>query len=154
MEWCMSIHTAEYEKILEDKKRTGDDYIVGIIHKGTIMNEKYRKIFDDKSSLYYFLRANIIRGRMINDKLGLYKRYYQRGFLVCSFTIKELMHHINTTNYKIRKWIKELDDANIIKIERGWIKDKNSPNVFILGMYQHIDGSVIERFYLDDVLED
>lgn len=137
------------------KTHTGNDYVICSIKKGVLMSDKYREIFNDKTTLYLFLKSNIMRGQMINDPLNIYKKYYQnQQVLACSFTETFLAKKCNLTRYKVRKFISELKQSCIIRTEQVRVNDNKSPVVFILGTYSFIEGKKKERFYFDNVIED
>lgn len=136
------------------KAYTGNDYVVFSIKKGILMSEKYREIFNDKTTLYLFLKSNIIRAEMMYDKLNIYKRYYQnQQVLACSFTERQLSEKCNITRHKVRKFINELKQKCVIRTEKVWGGKNNSPIIFILGTYSYMEGKKKERFYIDNVIE-
>lgn len=135
------------------KNRTGNKYLVSVLTKGDIMSETYRKVFNDKTTLYLFLKANIVRGHMLYDLAKIFDRYYDKGFLACSFTERSISKQCNITRYKVRKYIQDLSSKGIIRVEKVWINKNNSPLVFILGTYQYIEGKLKERFYLEDIMD-
>jgi hypothetical protein len=124
------------------------------ITKGMIMNDTYRKVFNDKTTIYYFLLSNIVRGEMMNDRLGIYTKYYKKQqLLACTFTERDLSIKCNLTRYKVKKYIKELISSGIIRTEKVWIDDNHSPIIFILGTYSYFEGKKHERLYLDNELD-
>lgn len=132
-----------------------NDYVVFSIRKGILMSEKYREIFNDKTTMYLFLKSNIVRGEMVYDKLNIYKKYYQnQQVLACSFTERQLSEKCNLTRYKVQNYIKKLKNEGVIRTEKVWVEKNNSPIIFILGTYSYIEGKKKERFYLDNIIED
>jgi predicted transcriptional regulator len=130
------------------KTYVNKDYIVGSIKKGYLMSEKYREIFNDKTTMYLFLKSNIVRGEMVYDKLDIYKKYYQnQQILACSFTERQLSEKCNLTRYRVQNYIKTLKSEGVIRTEKVWV-DKN------LGTYSFLEGKKKERFYLDNIIED
>lgn len=137
------------------KKYVNNDYVVGSIRKGVLMSEKYREIFNDKTTMYLFLKSNIVRGEMVYDKLDIYKKYYQnQQVLACSFTERQLSEKCNLTRYRVQNYIKMLKSEGVIRTEKVWVDKNNSPIIFILGTYSFIEGKKKERFYLDNIIED
>lgn len=137
------------------KPYIGNDYVVLSIRKGVLMSEKYREIFNDKTTMYLFLKSNIVRGEMVYDKLNIYKKYYQnQQVLACSFTERQLVEKCNLTRYKVQNYIKRLKSEGVIRTEKVWVEKNNSPIIFILGTYSYIEGKKKERFYLDNIVED
>lgn len=138
---------------------SGNNYSIGIVRtRGDIMNDKYRKLFNDKTTLYLYLKANIVRGKMRNDRYNIYNKYYiNHQQLACSFSIRYLSEQCNITYYKTRTYINELRKSGLIKVEKVELRDdkdnKRTANIFVLGTYSYIDGKKFERFYLDDELE-
>ena len=145
----------DINKEVNKKSHIGNDYVVFSIKKGVLMSEKYREIFNDKTTMYLFLRSNIVRGEMVYDKLDIYKKYYQnQQVLACSFTERQLSEKCNLTRYKVQNYIKKLKNEGVIRTEKVWVDKNNSPIIFILGTYSFIEGKKKERFYLDNVIED
>jgi predicted transcriptional regulator len=137
------------------KTYVNKDYIVGSIKKGYLMSEKYREIFNDKTTMYLFLKSNIVRGEMVYDKLDIYKKYYQnQQILACSFTERQLSEKCNLTRYRVQNYIKTLKSEGVIRTEKVWVDKNNSPIIFILGTYSFLEGKKKERFYLDNIIED
>jgi predicted transcriptional regulator len=137
------------------KTYVSNDYVVCSIRKGVLMSEKYREIFNDKTTMYLFLKSNIVRGEMIYDKLNIYKKYYQnQQVLACSFTERQLSEKCNLTRYRVQNYIKTLKSEGVIRTEKVWVDKNNSPIIFILGTYSFLEGKKKERFYLDNIIED
>jgi len=151
--WHMLKEEAQPKKQYEKKSRVGKDYIIHIVERGKIMNDKYREIFNDKTTMYLFLKANIVRGEMINDKYNLLKNYYQKGFLACSYPERLIADMCNTSRYRIEKYIRELRESGIIVTHKAKTTDATSPTIYILGTWQFINGKVSERYYMDDFIE-
>ena len=145
----------DVSKKVDKKTYINNDYVVCSIRKGVLMSEKYREIFNDKTTMYLFLKSNIVRGEMIYDKLDIYKKYYQnQQVLACSFTERQLSEKCNLTRYRVQNYIKTLKSEGIIRTEKVWVDKNNSPIIFILGTYSFIEGKKKERFYLDNIIED
>jgi len=130
--------------------RTGDNYYIEVITKGKIMNEKYRQIFPDKSTLYYLLRANVIRGKTKYDDLNVLDKYYRKGFLACILKQDKLMELTGLSKRQVMKYLKELESQNIIKTERIKVNAYIYRNIYILGTWQYYNNKKLERYYLDD----
>ena len=149
------LSVVDINKKVNKKTYINNDYVVFSIKKGILMSEKYREIFNDKTTMYLFLKSNIVRGEMVYDKLDIYKKYYQnQQVLACSFTERQLAEKCNLTRYKVQNYIKRLKSEGVIRTEKVWVDKNNSPIVFILGTYSYIEGKKKERFYLDNVIED
>lgn len=145
----------DVNKEVSKKKYVSNDYVVCSIRKGVLMSEKYREIFNDKTTMYLFLKSNIVRGEMVYDKLNIYKKYYQnQQVLACSFTERQLSEKCNLTRYRVQNYIKTLKSEGVIRTEKVWVDKNNSPIIFILGTYSFLEGKKKERFYLDNIIED
>lgn len=149
------VPVTDINKEVHKKTYISNDYVVFSVKKGFLMSEKYREIFNDKTTLYLFLKSNIVRGEMVYDKLDIYKKYYQnQQVLACSFTERQLSEKCNLTRYKVQNYIKKLKNEGVIRTEKVWVDKNNSPIIFILGTYSFMEGKKKERFYLDNIVED
>lgn len=143
----------EVKKEYKKPNRTGNAYRIYDVRKDTIMNDTYRMIFNDKTSLYYFLKANIVRGKMFNDEYDILNKYYKKGMLACHFSEKDLAKHMNISRRQIRNWIEEFTRSGVIRVEKQNIRFNYTPNVFILGTWNMIEGKKKEYYYLENLLE-
>ena len=132
------------------------------IVKGVIMKNEYLKLFKGPTTVYEFLWANIVRGEMFNDKLNIKQNYYDKGFLACSFTYRELGRRLFLSHHTVQKYINEMKDSGILKVDhiktgevkinqKTGTKFQSEQVVFILGTWKSIDENKIEIFYFDEV---
>lgn len=144
-----------YKKQNKKQDYTGNKYRLRTITKGTVMNDKYREIFNDKTTIYYFLMANIVRGKMRNDKYNIYNDYYKNHKqLACSFPVRHIAKECCMTYYKAQKYLKELRKDGVIRVERVDSDKERQAYIYILGTYTYYDGKIEERLFLDDRLEE
>lgn len=143
-----------YKKPFVKKNRTGDDYRIMALTKGVVMNDRFRKMMNDCLMIYLFLKANIIRGRLQQDPLKIYKNYYEKGFLAVSYTEDYLADAMGFSRYYVRKQLNKLHKAGIIKKDMIQTGKKKRNCVYILGTHQFIGREMKERFYINDFIED
>lgn len=142
----------EFYPLPSKKPYIGNEYEIYRIKKRLVMKEEYRKLFNNSTTLYQFLLSNIVRGDMPGDVFDIKNRYYERGFLACSFSLRQLSKHCFISFRKVRNYIEALAKANVIKIEKAPVKDrKEAQNIYVVGTWQFIGGEKKERLYLDDV---
>jgi hypothetical protein len=143
-----------YSKPVTGRKRTGDDYIIMLLTKGVIMNDQFRKTMNDCLTIYLYLKANIIRGRLLQDPLRVYRNYYEKGFLAASFTEKYLADAMGLSRYQVRKQLNKLHEAGIIKKDMIQTGKNKRHCVYVLGTHQFIGGVRKERFYIEDFIDE
>lgn len=144
----------EFYPLPRKKPHAGNGYEIYRTKKRLVMKEEYRKLFNNSTTLYQFLLSNIVRGDMLGDKFDIKKKHYDKGFLACSFSLRELSKHCFISFRKIRNYIDMLSKAGIIKIEKAPIRDKKeAQNIYVLGTWQFIEGVKDERLYMDDVFD-
>jgi hypothetical protein len=117
------------------------------------MNEKYKKTFKGPKTVYDFLWANIVRGNMINDKLHIKRRYYDKGMLACSFPIRVIADKCFMSPTTVKNYIVDLQRAGFIKIDKVKIDEHRSQNVYVLGTWHYLEGVESEYLYLQDECE-
>jgi len=135
------------------KSCMGNEYEVYRTKKRLVMKEEYRKLFNNSTTLYQFLLSNIIRGNMSNDTFDIKKRHYDKGFLACSFSMRTLAKKCFISKWKVEKYIKNLEKAGIIKIEKIKLDNCQVQNIYVLGTWQFIEGEQKERLYHDEVFD-
>jgi len=144
----------EFYPLPSKKSHTGNEYEVYRTKKRLVMKEEYRKLFNNSTTLYQFLLSNIIRGDMPGDRFDIKNNYYERGFLACSFSLRQLSKCCFISFRKVRNYIDTLAKAGIIKIEKATIRDKKeAQNIYVLGTWQFIEGVKKERLYLNNVFD-
>jgi hypothetical protein len=127
------------------KERYGENEPYVSINIRIIRSEEYRKLMKGPDTVYNYMRAYIIRGKLKNDWLNLKTTYYDNGFLACCFSYEKLAEACFMDRYTIKKYIKSFEDDGILTIERVGHK-----KVFILGIwYKTDDDKIKECYYLN-----
>jgi len=117
---------------------------------GLLDRQRLYKISTDAIVLYLYFRRHIIRGGMSPLYIKLTKKYFDNGWLVTARAYSEIFKHTGWPNSKIKKAIKVLEQAGIIRIDKIRSSRGRPQNVFLLGRK---DGGM-ERYFIDEVLND
>jgi hypothetical protein len=118
-------------------------------------NKKYRKVFKGPSTVWEWLWSNIIR-KGWNDTEGypLKEKFFDNGFLVCSYSISKIAEECEMSKSTVSKFLKIFEEAGVIRIE--YLKPKGKKrgqSVFILGEWKNIDGEYEEILYRDGAFD-
>jgi len=135
------------------KSYIGNEYEIYRTKKRLIMKEEYRKLFNNSTTLYQFLLANVVRGDMLCDIFDIKRKYYDKGFLACSLSLRILSKKCFISRRKVNEYIKDLAEAGVIKIEKVKLDKYQIQNIYTLGTWQFIEGKKSERLYLDEVFD-
>lgn len=137
------------EEDLRKKYYTGKDYEIRLAY-ALIENDEFRKLFGSALSLYLYLRRYIVRGEMPGDKYNIKKNYYDKAFLACSFDYRTLSNKLHMSHHTIRRYLHKLEKRGVIKIDKHWVSEKYSINVFILGTWKLNNEIKSDIFYIDE----
>lgn len=132
---------------------TGDKFFMKKT-RSMIRNDKYRKVFSGPGTLYEYLWSSIVRAKMNGDIYNLYSRYYDKGFLASTNSLRTLSKKCNMDKNTIKKHVDLWEELNIIKKDKIFTGIKNrSQYIYILGTWQYIEGVKKERLYIEDEFE-
>ena len=122
--------------------------------RSMIRNNEYRKIFNGPGTLYEYLWANIIRAKMGGDIYNLYGRYYDKGFLATTVSVRKLAVECNMDKNTVKKYTRMWEKLSLIKIDKTPAETKNQHQyIYILGTWQYMEGVKKERLYIEDEFE-
>lgn len=122
--------------------------------RSMIRNDSYRKVFSGPGVLYEYLWANIIRSSLKSDKYNIYEKYYTKGFLATTVSMRQLSKSCYMDKNTIRKYTGLWEELNIIKRDKIPTGIKNQfQYIYILGTWQYIEGIKKERLYIEDEFE-
>ena len=119
------------------------------IYHNTIKNADLRKIMKKSMMLYMYLMSYIVRGRRDDDKLHLYRGYYQHGKLAVSIPVRILAKELDMDKETIVNYLKNLEEHHIIEIDKVQTDsehDKNTHNIYILGKHDFNS----ETYFIDE----
>lgn len=146
-----SINTKVGNSVNKEDKTRGDFFISTTID--LLDDPKYRKLMKGVRTTYDWLRANIVRGDMYNDKLFIKRDFYDKGelALVRSYRqlARELFIHRDTAACHMKKLIgSDVVRQVIIPASRAF--DRRVHHVYVLGTwkeYEQNDGKIHHHEY-------
>lgn len=101
---------------------------------------------------YNRLAANIARYKWDDTKIyPLKKEFYEKGYLVCTFSIRKFAEILDVSKSTTERYIKTMEELRWIDVAKIKGKNKfNDQNVYILGEWTNVvvDG---EEKYLEDL---
>ena len=115
-----------------------------------IFKKKYLR--SNKLGTYMWLARNIVRGKMNNDYMNIYEKYYLNGKLAVCLTTRGFEKQIGTPKSTANDHINELAGDGIIKtikVPKDECYDNQPRVICILGI--HKDG--IEHWFINDAFE-
>jgi hypothetical protein len=119
-----------------------------------IRNDVYRKAFSGPGVLYEYLWANIVRAELNNDVYNIYDKYYNKGFLATTISMRRLSKDCHMDKNTIKKYTDLWESLNILKRDKAPTGIKNQYQyIYILGTWQFIEGVKKERLYIEDEFE-
>lgn len=122
--------------------------------RSMIRNDVYRKAFSGPGILYEYLWSRIIRSKMDNDVYKIYNRYYDKGFLATSISLRELSKKCYMDKNTVKKYTDLWESLGLIKRDKVPTGVKNQYQyIYILGTWQYIEGAKRERLYIEDEFE-
>jgi len=131
-----------------DQKVNGKEPFV-MLENNVIRNERVRKTLKKSMMLYLYLRSYIIREKFKGDSLNLYKRFFLKGKLAASISIRKLAQELYMDEKTVSGYIQELSANRIIEIETisaGDAFDNQKHNVYVFGTH---DSMKHETYYLN-----
>ena len=122
--------------------------------RAMIRNDKYRKVFSGPGTLYEYLWSKIIRAKINGDIYSLHDKYYDKGFLAVSVSIRKLAKECNMDKNTVKKHTRLWEKLDLIKRDKVFtgVKDQYQ-YIYILGTWQYIEGVKKERLYIEDEFE-
>lgn len=122
--------------------------------RSMIRNDNYRRAFSGPGILYEYLWANIVRAKLNNDVYNIYSKYYDKGFLATTISMRKLSNDCHMDRNTIKKYTDSWEELNIIKKDKAPTGVKNQYQyIYILGTWQYIEGVRKERLYIEDEFE-
>ena len=101
-----------------------------------LRNPKVRMILKKSMMLYLYLKCHIVREKFPGDRLNLYERYYKKGKLAASFSLRKLSQDLYLDEKTVTVYVQELAAENLIEIEKipaAEAFDKQDHSVYVLG---------------------
>ena len=133
---------------IKEKKVFNHDDIFMMIKRGLILNPEYRKFMGGKMVVYEYLWAHIIRKYDTKDNLKIKEKYYDRGFLACCMSYRELAKECHIGINTVRRYIKAFQKAEILFVHAV----DRTYSVFELGRWKELsNGKPQDFYYLYDV---
>jgi len=104
-------------------------------------------------TLWHYLRQNEVSWKKKVDKFSLYEEYYlKRGLICVSISTRELGVVFGVERRTIGKWIKKLEENDIIKVEKIKENKKNFKifNIFVIGYVVRNNSITTKYYYIGD----
>jgi hypothetical protein len=114
-------------------------------------NQKFREKHGSEMGVYMWLRRHIVRSRMKHDRLNIYERYYKKGLLASSMSIKQIAKDFDmsrTTILKYKDTLVQEGCIKAIKIHPNEAWDNQKHLIYVFGTHA---GGKDERYYIDEV---
>ena len=89
---------------------------------------------------YLYLRTYIVRKPFKGDKLNLHEKYFKKGKLASSVSIRKIASECGLNPKTIQSYLKQMSEAKIIQIEKISAReayDNQQHNVFVCGTHDH-----------------
>lgn len=121
------------------------------IYFGLLDNQKFREKHGSEMGVYIWLRRHIVRSRMKHDRLNIYERYYKKGLLASSMSIKRIAEDFDmsrTTILKYKDTLIQEGCIKAIKIHPNEAWDNQKHLIYVFGTHA---GGKDERYYIDEV---
>ena len=145
--------SASVTRIYEKEKFAGDRFFMKKT-RAMIRNDEYRKVFNGPGTLYEYIWSKIVRAQMKGDIYNLHTKYYDKGFLAATVSIRKLAKECNMDKNTVKKYTRLWEDLGLIKIDKTTTKVKDQYQyIYILGTWQYIEGTRKERLYIEDEFE-
>jgi hypothetical protein len=122
-----------------------------MLDHATIKNPKVIKILKKSMMLYLYLRAYIVREKFAGDHLNLYERYFKKGKLAASISIRKLAHEFEIDQKTVTSYLHKMSEHKVIEIEKIHAADSYDNqvhNVYVIGRH---DFSKMETYLVDEL---
>jgi hypothetical protein len=118
-----------------------------------LRNSTMRKLLKKSMLLYLYLRSMIVRKSFKGDKLDIYKKFYKKGRLAASISIRKLSKDLYLDEKTVTSYIKTLCRDGIIKFDSISAEesfDNQQHRVYVLGEINNLGDEI---FYIDQISE-
>jgi hypothetical protein len=143
-------HRREEQAAPASKPATARAPFVMLDHS-IIKNPKVIKILKKSMMLYLYLRAYIVREQYPGDLLKLHERFFKKGKLAASFSIRKLARDFDINQKTVTAYLHEMAEHKVIKIEKipaADSYDNQVHNVYVLGRH---DFSKMETYLIEEL---
>ena len=133
-------------KNLKHTKQKNEPFIM-LYHK-LLKNAKVRKVMKKSMMLYLYLRCHIVREKFEGDRLNLFGRYFTKGRLAASISIRKLAKDLYIDEKTVAVYIKQMSSHGVLEIEKIFASDaydNQSHSVYVFGRH---DFRKHETYYL------
>jgi hypothetical protein len=116
-----------------------------------IKNPKVIKILKKSMMPYLYLRTYIVREKFAGDHLNLYERYFKKGKLAASISIRKLAHEFEIDQKTVTSYLHKMAEHKVIEIEKIHAADSYDNqvhNVYVLGRH---DFSKMETYFVEEL---
>jgi hypothetical protein len=136
------------DESIKPKKTFNIDNAFIMKKRGLILNPEYRKFMSGRSIVYEYLWANVIRKYENTDPFHIKDKYYERGFLACCMSYRQIAKECFMSKNTVKQYIKEFKNAGILFIH----PINKTHSVFELGRWKELtNGKPQEYNYIDDI---
>ena len=130
-------HQNTRPKDLSPKSKDKHEPFIKMDHK-VLRSAKVRKALKKSMMLYLYVRCFIVREKFKGDRLNLYERYFRKGKLAASVSIRKLSRDLFTDRKTITSYISELEKQGVIEVEMikaGEAWDSQDHNIYVFGSH-------------------
>ena len=116
-----------------------------------LRNPTMRKLLKKSMLLYLFLRSMIVRKPFKGDRLNIYNKFYKKGKLAASISIRKLSKDLYLDEKTVTSYINNLCRDDILKLDNISAEesfDNQQHRVYVLGEINDLGDEI---FYLDQI---
>jgi hypothetical protein len=122
-----------------------------MIYHELLKNAKVRKIMKKSMVLYLYLRCHIVREKFEGDRLNLFGRYFKKGRLAASISIRKLAKDLYIDEKTVAVYIKQMSSHGVLEIDKIFASDaydNQSHSVYVFGRH---DFRKHETYYIEEI---
>jgi len=122
-----------------------------MLDHASIKSPKVRKVMNKSMMLYLHLRTYIVREKFPGDHLNLYERYFKKGKLAASVSIRKLAHDFEIDHKTVTAYLHKMAKHKVIEIEKipaADAYDNQVHNVYVFGRH---DFSKMENYLIQEL---
>ena len=122
-----------------------------MLYHELLKKAKVRKIMKKSMMLYLYLRCHIVREKFEGDRLNLFGRYFTKGRLAASISIRKLAKDLYIDEKTVAVYIKQMSSHGVLEIEKIFASDaydNQSHSVYVFGRH---DFRKHETYYIEEI---
>jgi hypothetical protein len=137
----------------DKKTEKTDKQFIGLT-LSLLRSENFRHKLRKGLMLYLYIRSAIVRKKFPGDRLNLSNRYYKKGNLAASISIRKLAKDLGLNTKTVHTYLKDLERNGAIKIDKIRAKDAYDNQihcVYVLGTYSDKRN---ENYFVDRLVDE